>query len=112
MMPLWKRRDNARVPAQVVHSEGSKVGCGKNEGIHRVRTHLTQVLNKLSTSSCWRCRVSGAISHNLSGQDMFVIVLLALALVAAVVLTAIWSRDKDRRKDARDVLDRFLRWHW
>jgi hypothetical protein len=43
---------------------------------------------------------------------MFVIVLLALALVAAVVLTAIWSRDKDRRKDARDVLDRFLRWHW
>jgi RsiW-degrading membrane proteinase PrsW (M82 family) len=57
-------------------------------------------------------QVSGALSHNLSGQDVFAIVLLALALVAAVVLTAIWSRDKDRRKDARDVLDRFLRWRW
>jgi hypothetical protein len=56
-------------------------------------------------------QVSGTLSHNLSGQDMFVIALLALALVAAVVFTAIWSRDKDRRKDARAVL-RILRWRW
>jgi hypothetical protein len=51
-----------------------------------------------------------ARSHALSGQDLFVVVLLLLALVAAVVLTAIWSRDKDRRKDARDVLGRIIRW--
>jgi hypothetical protein len=57
-------------------------------------------------------QASGTVSHVLTGQDTFVIVLLALALVAAVVLTAIWSRDKDRRKDARDVLDRIMRWHW
>jgi hypothetical protein len=57
-------------------------------------------------------QVSGTISHALNGQEVFVIVLLVLALVAAVVLTALWSRDKDRRKDARDVLDRIIRWRW
>jgi hypothetical protein len=55
-------------------------------------------------------QVSGTLSHNLSGQDVFVSLLLAVALVAAVVLTAIWSRDKDKRKDARDVLDSIIRW--
>ena len=57
-------------------------------------------------------QVGGALSHSLSSQDVFVIALLALALVAAVVLTAIWSRDKDKRKDAREVFDRIIRWHW
>lgn len=57
-------------------------------------------------------QVSGTISHVLTGQDVFVIALLALALVAAVVLTAIWSRDKDKRKDAREVFDRIVRWRW
>jgi hypothetical protein len=57
-------------------------------------------------------QVGGTLSHSLSGQDAFVIALLALALVAAVVLTAIWSRDKDKRKDAREVFDRIIRWHW
>jgi hypothetical protein len=41
-----------------------------------------------------------------------VLVLLALALVAVVVLTAVWSGDKERRKAALDVLDRLLRWRW
>jgi len=57
-------------------------------------------------------QVSGAISHVLSGHDAFVIVLLALALVAAVVLTAVWSPDREQRKDAREVFDRIMRWRW
>ena len=56
-------------------------------------------------------QVNGVSSaHNLSGQEVFVIVLLALALVAAVALTAVWSGDKDRRQAALDVLDRIIRW--
>jgi hypothetical protein len=55
-------------------------------------------------------QASGTLSRNLSGQDVFVIVLLALILVAAVVLTAVWSGDKERRKDALAVLDRIMRW--
>jgi len=55
-------------------------------------------------------QVSSGLSHNLSGDDVFVIALLVLALVAAVVLTAVWSPDKNRRKDAISVLDRFVRW--
>ena len=38
------------------------------------------------------------------------ITLLALALVAAVALTAVWSGDKDRRQAALDVLDPIIRW--
>jgi hypothetical protein len=53
---------------------------------------------------------SGAISRNVSGQDVFVIALLALALVAAVALTAVWTGNGDRRKAALDVLDRIIRW--
>lgn len=56
-------------------------------------------------------QVSGALGHAMSGQEIFVIALLALALVAAVVLTAVWSGDKDRRKDALAVFDRITRWH-
>jgi hypothetical protein len=48
----------------------------------------------------------------LSGQEVFVIALLVLAVVAAVVLTAVWSGDKDRPRDACDVLDRIMRWRW
>jgi hypothetical protein len=57
-------------------------------------------------------QVSSTLSRNLSGQDVFVIVLLVLALVAVVVLTAVWSGDKERRKAALDVLDRIMRWRW
>jgi hypothetical protein len=60
---------------------------------------------------CALAQVGGAISHTLRSQELFVVVLLALAVVAAVTLTAIWSSDKDRRKDACDVLSRFVRWH-
>lgn len=56
-------------------------------------------------------KVSGTLGHAMSGQDVFVIALLALALVAAVVLTAVWSGDKDRRQDALAVFDRITRWH-
>jgi hypothetical protein len=38
------------------------------------------------------------------------IALLALALVAAVALTAVWTGDRNRRKAALDVLDRIIRW--
>ena len=53
-----------------------------------------------------------ALGHSLGGQGVFVIAFLALALVAAVVLTAIWSGDKDRRQAGLDVLDRLTRWRW
>ncbi|HEY1626373.1 MAG TPA: hypothetical protein VGG16_21520 [Streptosporangiaceae bacterium] len=56
-------------------------------------------------------QASGTLSHNLSGQDVFVIVLLVVALVAAVVLTAVWSSDGERRKAALAVLKLLLRWH-
>lgn len=55
-------------------------------------------------------QVGNVVSRSLSGQDMFVIALLVLVLVAAVVLTAVWSGDKDRRQAALDVLDRIIRW--
>jgi hypothetical protein len=49
--------------------------------------------------------------HVLDGAaEVFVIALLVLALVAAMVLTAVWSPDKSRRKDAISELDRFMRW--
>ncbi len=58
-------------------------------------------------------QVSGTLSHSLSGQDVFVIALLALALVAGlVVFPAVWSGDGERRKAALAVLDRIIRWHW
>jgi hypothetical protein len=57
-------------------------------------------------------QVSGPLGHALSGQEVFVIALLVLTVVAAVVLTAVWSGDKDKRRDARDVLDRIMRWRW
>jgi hypothetical protein len=55
-------------------------------------------------------QVSGALSRNLSGLDVTLIVIVTLALVAAVVLTAVWSGDKERRKDALAVFDRITRW--
>lgn len=57
-------------------------------------------------------QVSGAVSRSLSGLDVTVILIVVLALVAAVVLTAVWSPDREQRKDARDVLDRIMRWRW
>jgi hypothetical protein len=54
-------------------------------------------------------QVSGAISRSMSGQDVALIVVTVLVLVAAVVLTAIWA-GSDRRKAAFDVLDRLLPW--
>ena len=54
---------------------------------------------------------SAILSHNLSGQDVFVIVLLVLALVAVVVLTAVWSGNGERRKATLAVLKLLLRWH-
>jgi hypothetical protein len=39
------------------------------------------------------------------------VVVVVLALVAAVVLTAIWAGSA-RRQAALDVLDRLLRWRW
>jgi len=57
-------------------------------------------------------QASGSFGHVLTGQETFVVVLLILALVAAVSLTATWSGDSDRRKAALAVLDRFIRWRW
>jgi di/tricarboxylate transporter len=52
------------------------------------------------------------LSTHLSGQDVFMFALLVLALVAAVALTDVWSRSKERRQAALDVLDRIIRWRW
>ena len=52
---------------------------------------------------------ASGISHSLSSEDMTLIVVAVVVLVAAVVLTAIWA-DSDRRKAAFDVLDRLLPW--
>ena len=57
-------------------------------------------------------QVSGSLSHALSSQDVNLIVIVALILVTAVVLTAIWSPDREQRKDAREVFDRIIRWRW
>jgi hypothetical protein len=54
-------------------------------------------------------QVSGSVSHALSSQDVFVVALLVLALAAAIVLTAIWVPDKERRKAAREVTGRLAR---
>jgi hypothetical protein len=53
-------------------------------------------------------QAASAVGHAMTGQEVFLIVIIILALVASVVLTAMWS-GKDRRKAALDVLDRFLR---
>lgn len=55
---------------------------------------------------------ASAIGHVLSSQSVALIVIVVLVVVTAVVLTAIWSGDKDRRKDALAVLDRIMRWRW
>jgi hypothetical protein len=55
-------------------------------------------------------QASDSFKHVISGQDMFILVLLALALVAAVALTAIWSASSERRSAAIEVLDRSIRW--
>jgi hypothetical protein len=52
---------------------------------------------------------ASGISHALSNQEVALIAVVVLALVTAVVLTAIWA-DSDRRKAAFDVLDRLLPW--
>jgi hypothetical protein len=49
------------------------------------------------------------MSRALSSQDVTLIVVGGLVLVAAVVLTAIWA-DEGRRKAAFNVLDRLLPW--
>jgi hypothetical protein len=54
-------------------------------------------------------QVSGSISHSLTSQDVTLVVVGGLALVAVVVLTAIWAAS-DRRKAAFEVLDRLLPW--
>ena len=60
---------------------------------------------------CVLPQASGSLGHVLSGQDMFVVVLLVLALVAAVVLTALWGKPA-RRRDALALLDRIIPWRW
>jgi hypothetical protein len=54
-------------------------------------------------------QVSGAISRNMNSQDVFVIAILVLALMAAVVLTALWGKPA-RRRDALALLDRIIPW--
>jgi hypothetical protein len=57
-------------------------------------------------------QVSGTLSHLTAAQGSLWLAALILALVAAVVLTAVWSGDNDRRKAARDVLALVFRWRW
>jgi hypothetical protein len=57
-------------------------------------------------------QVSGTLSHLTAAQGSLWLAALVLALVAAVVLAAVWSGNNDRRKAARDVLALFFRWRW
>jgi hypothetical protein len=52
---------------------------------------------------------ASGISHAMSSQDVTMIVVVVLALVVAVVLTAIWAGES-HRKAALAVLDRIIRW--
>jgi choline-glycine betaine transporter len=57
-------------------------------------------------------QVGGTLSHLTAAQGSLWLAAMVVALVAAVVLTAVWSGDKDRRKAARGVLALFFRWRW
>lgn len=47
----------------------------------------------------------------LSGSRYALLALIVFpVLVAVAVISAIWTRDAERRKAALDVLDRLLRW--
>jgi threonine/homoserine/homoserine lactone efflux protein len=56
-------------------------------------------------------QVIEAVNRNLGAQHLFVIAILAFALIAVVCLTALFG-SAVRRKAALDVLDRIMRWHW
>jgi hypothetical protein len=53
---------------------------------------------------------SGPASQVAGRPYVLIGLVLFLVLVAVAVLSAIWSKDPARRKDALDVLDRLLRW--
>jgi hypothetical protein len=64
-------------------------------------------------------RARAELSHDparsnrlIAAQGSLWLAALILALVTAVVLTAVWSGDNDRRKAARDVLALVFRWRW
>lgn len=55
--------------------------------------------------------VSESFGQALTSQDLVLIVVLALVLVAGlVVFPAVWSSDKERRKAALAVLKLLVRW--
>lgn len=52
-------------------------------------------------------------SHAMTGQDVFLVTILVLVLLAGLVIfPAIWSSKPARRRAALDVLDRIIRWRW
>lgn len=58
-------------------------------------------------------RASGALGRALTSQDVFVLLLLVMFMMAGlVVFPAIWSGKPARRKAALAVLDRLMRWRW
>jgi hypothetical protein len=50
-----------------------------------------------------------SISHDLSSQDVTMIVVVVLVLATAIVLTALWGKPA-RRRDALALLDRIIPW--
>jgi hypothetical protein len=53
------------------------------------------------------------VSHAMTGQDLFLVTVLALVLLAGlVVFPAIWSTKPARRRAALAVLERIIRWRW
>jgi hypothetical protein len=49
----------------------------------------------------------------MTGQDVFLVTVMALLLVAGLVIfPAIWSSKPARRRAALAVLERIIRWRW
>ena len=80
--------------------------------LNRVR-HSIRTLTATSGRWCCQSVVLAAIVPAISKADSYAVlavVALAVVLVAIVALAAVFSAKPSRRKAAREVLDRLLRW--
>jgi hypothetical protein len=103
-----------------MHALDGAAAIGNGDGHPLERKYMASSVREHASACQARCPTAdfklsalpqaSGISHALSSQDVALIVVVVLALVAAVVLTAIWSRDKDQRQAALAVLDRIIRW--
>jgi hypothetical protein len=56
--------------------------------------------------------VSNTVIHGVPNQGVTWIAVVVLILVLVVVVPAVWSGKRYRRKAGLDVLDRIVRWRW